>query len=255
MKTYRSPSLDKIVSKHLQIWETRRTVAARRDREAVGAEAQAGAEAQLGPYLSISRLPYCLGDEVAACCAEKLGWELFDRALVDHIARDAQVLGKFVESLDERCRSTLDDLIQTTLDTSALGNQGYLRHLKRVLMTVALHGNAVILGRGANFILPPQAGLRVLVTAPPARRLAILGQALGLPPTEAARELRQLDLQRRDFLRTHFLASGQELDHYDLIVNMEQMDVEAAATLIVDGFYTLDRRALPAPAPEPPPRA
>lgn len=241
MKTYRSPSLDKIVGKHLQIWETRRTVAARRDREA------AGTPPPLGPYLSISRLPYCLGDEVAARCAEKLGWELFDRAIVDHIARDAQVLGKIVDSLDERCRSTLDDLIQTTLDTSALGHQGYLRHLKRVLMTVALHGNAVILGRGANFILPPEAGLRVLVTAPALRRLANLGQARGLPPAEAARELRQLDLQRRDFLRTHFLASGQELDHYDLIVNTEQMSVEAAATLIVDGFFTLDRRAQPLP--------
>jgi len=241
MKTYRSPSLDKIVGKHLQIWETRREVAARRDREAVGVEAP------LGPYLSISRLPYCQGDEVAARCAEKLGWELFDRAIVDHIARDAKVLGKFVDSLDERCRSTLDDLIQTTLDTSALGHQSYLRHLKRVLMTVALHGNAVILGRGANFILPPEAGLRVLITAPAARRLANLGQARGLPPAEAARELRQLDLQRRDFLRTHFLASGQELDYFDLIVNTEQMNVEAAATLIVDGFFTLDRRAQPAP--------
>ena len=239
MKTYRSPNLDKIVGKHLQIWETRREVAARRDREAVGATSA------LGPYLSISRLPYCQGDEVAARCADKLGWELFDRAIVDHIARDAKVLAKFVDSLDERCRSTLDDLIQTTLDSTSLGNQGYLRHLKRVLMTVALHGNAVILGRGANFFLPPAAGLRVLVTAPAARRLALLGQAQGLPPAEATRELRRLDLQRRDFLRTHFLASGQELDHYDLIINMEQMDVEAGATLIVDGFYTLDRRALP----------
>jgi hypothetical protein len=241
MKTYRSPSLDKIVDKHLHIWETRREVAARRDRET------SGEPPPLGPYLSISRLPYCQGDEVAARCAEKLGWELFDRAIVDHIARDAKVLGTIVDSLDERCRSSLDDLIQTTLDTGSLGHQGYLRHLKRVLMTVALHGNAVILGRGANFILPPEAGLRVLVTAPAIRRLANLAQARGLPPAEAAHELRQLDLQRRDFLRTHFLASGQELDHYDLIVNTEQMDAEAAATLIVDGFFTLDRRAQPLP--------
>lgn len=241
MKSYRSPSLDKIVGKHLQIWETRREVTARRARETDGA-----ALSPIGPYLSISRLPFSRGDEVAARAAEKLGWELFDRAIVDHIARDAQVLGKFVESLDERCRSTLDDLIQTTLDTGSLGNQAYLRHLKRVLMTLALHGNAVILGRGANFILPPEAGLRVLVTAPAGRRLANLCRARGLATSEAARELRQLDLQRRDFLRTHFLAGGQELDHYDLIVNLDQMDVEAAATLVVDSFYTLDRRARPA---------
>lgn len=241
MKSYRSPSLDKIVGKHLQIWETRREVTARRAREAGD-----GTRPAIGPYLSISRLPFSRGDEVAALAAEKLGWELFDRAIVDHIARDAQVLGKFVESLEERCRSTLDDLIQTTLDTGSLGNQAYLRHLRRVLMTLALHGNAVILGRGANFILPPEAGLRVLITTPAGRRLANLSQARGLPAAEAARELRQLDLQRRDFLRTHFLGGGQELDHYDLIVNLDHMDVEAAATLVVDSFYTLDRRARPA---------
>jgi len=239
MRNYRSPDIDKIVGRHLQSWELRREVSRRRAREE-GAD-----EGQLGPFLSLSRLPYSQGDEVASRCAELLGWELFDREIVDHIARDAKVLGQFVASLDEHSRSAMDDLIQTTLDAGSLGNVGYLRHLKRVLLTVALHGNAVIVGRGANFILPPAAGLRVLVTAPPARRLAALARDRGLETREAARALRELDQRRRDFLRTHFLDSGQELDHYDLIVNVDQLDVEAAATLIVDGFYTLDRRALP----------
>ncbi|MCB9513479.1 MAG: cytidylate kinase-like family protein [Candidatus Latescibacteria bacterium] len=237
MRSYRTPDLDKIVGRHLQSWELRREVSQRRRRE------QGTDAAQLGPYLSVSRLPYAGGDAVAARAAQLLGWELFDREIVDHIARDARVLGKFVASLDEHSRSAMDDLIQTTLDTSSLGNVGYLRHLKRVLLTLALHGNAVIVGRGANFILPPSAGLRVMVTAPPGHRLAALGRHQGLEPREAARALRELDQRRRDFLRTHFLQAGQELDHYDLIVNMEQMDTEHAATLIVDAFYTLDRRA------------
>ncbi len=239
MKNFRSPNLDKIVGRHLQMWEIRKDVSLRRKREE-----SRGLEA-LGPYLCVSRLPMSRGDEVARLCAERLGWELFDREIVDHIARDAKTLGQFVTSLDERCRTAMDDWISTALDTDSMGHLAYLRHLKRVLLTIALHGNAVILGRGANFILPPAVGMRVLVTAPPPRRIDNLAAARELSPRKAAQELKRLDERRREFLKTHFLAAGQELDHYDLIVNVDQMSIDEAATLIVDSFYTLDRRANP----------
>ena len=237
MKSYRSPSLEKIVGKHLQIWELRKQITQRRIREEAALEI-------LGPYISISRLPHSLGDEVARICAEKLGWELFDREIVDFIAEDAKTLGQFVSSLDERCRTAMDDWIQTALDGSSLGHLSYLRHLKRVVMTVALHGNAIILGRGANFFLPPEVGVRILITASPAKRIRNLADAQEISRSKAAKELRKLDERRREFLKTHFLAAGQELDHYDLILNMDQIGVDAAATLIVAAFYTLDRRPL-----------
>ncbi len=237
MKNFRSPNLDKIVGRHLQMWEIRKDVTLRREREE-----SSGLES-LGPYLSVSRLPGSQGDEIAKLCSERLGWVLFDREIVDHIAEDANTLGKFVTSLDERCRTAMDDWISTALDTSSMGHLAYLRHLKRVLLTIALHGNAVILGRGANFILPPEVGMRVLVTAPPARRIRNLAAAHELSSHKAVRELKRLDEQRREFLTTHFKGAGQELDHYDLIVNVDLMSAEEAATLIVDSFYTLNRRS------------
>lgn len=237
MRGYRSPGLDKIVGKHLQMWEIRKEVRVRRERE------ESSGLAALGPYLTISRLPSCGGEEVARLCAERLGWVLFDREIVDHIARNARTLGKFVTSLDERSRSAMDDWIQTALDTRSLGHLSYLRHLKRVLVTIALHGNAVILGRGANFILPADAGLRVLVTAPTPQRIALLAESGRLSAGEARRELKRLDTQRAEFLRTHFTGAEHEADHYDLIVNMLSMSPDQAATLIVDSFFTLDRRA------------
>ena len=238
MKPYRNPELQKLVGKHLANWELRKQVADRLEREPP--EVLAG----MGPYIAISRLPYSLGDEVAHLCAEKLDWQLFDRELVDYIAHDADTLGQFVASLDEKSRGAMDDWIQTALDARSMGHLSYLRHLKRVVLTVALHGNAVILGRGASFFLPAKAGLRILVTAPPARRLQLLADSCHLTHAQALKELRRLDEQRHDFLKTHFLTVGQELEHHDLIINMDQMDPEAAATLIVDAFYTLDRRPL-----------
>jgi cytidylate kinase len=241
MKSYRHPGLDKIVGKQLQIWETRREVQRRRLLE------EAGAAENLGPFIAISRLPFSRGDEVAQRVAEKLDWPIFDREIVDFIAENANTLNQFVDSLDEKCRAAMNDWIQTALDGKTLGHLAYLRHLKRVLMTIAMHGNSVILGRGANFVLPSEAGLRVLISSPPRLRIQRLMEDRGLSSSEAAKELRKLDEQRRDFLKTHFLAAGQELDFYDLILNLDQLDVEAAATMVVDAFYTLDRRAVLCP--------
>jgi len=242
MRQVRAPGLDRIVGRHLHIWEIRRQVARRRDAESA-AEASRG----LGPYITISRLPWAEGDAVARRVADRLGWELFDRELVNFIARDAKTYDQFVASLDERSRHAVDDWIQTALDGASLGHLRYLRHLKRVLMTVALHGNAVIVGRGANFVLPPEAGLRILVTGSERERRRRLAAAKDLGPRQAAKALRQADGRRLDFLRTHFAAAAREAEHYDLVVSTDMLNVEAAATVITDSFYTLDRRPLPYP--------
>lgn len=243
MRQVRTPGMDRIVSRHLHIWEMRRQVARRRDEET------AAAAPGLGPYITISRLPWAEGDAVAGRVAERLGWELFDRELVNFIARDSKTYEQFVTSLDERSRRAMDDWIQTALDGASLGHLRYLRHLKRVLVTVALHGNVVIIGRGGNFVLPPEAGLRVLIMGSERRRRQRLAEAKDLSSRKAAKALRQEDGQRLDFLRTHFAAAARELEYYDLVVNTDMLDVEAAATVITDGFYTLDRRPLAYPPP------
>ncbi len=235
MKNYHSPHLERIVDRHLQHWELRNQVSRRRQEERQCTE-------QLGPYISISRLPYSLGDEVARRCSELLDWQLFDREIVNFIAKDAKTLGQIVESLDEKCRSAMDDWIQTALDGSSLGHLSYLRHLKRVVLTIALHGNAVILGRGAGFFLPPSAGLRVLITSPPAKRRQRLAEANHLSAAKATAALRRLDERRHDFIKTHFPTVTQEMDHHDLILNLDELDIEMCATVIIDAFYSLDRR-------------
>ncbi|MBN2172058.1 MAG: cytidylate kinase-like family protein [Candidatus Krumholzibacteriota bacterium] len=241
MRQVRTPGLERIVGRHLHIWEIRRQVARRRDAEAA-AEAPG-----LGPYITISRLPWAEGDAVARRVADRLGWELFDRELVNFIARDAKTYAQFVACLDEKSRRAMDDWIQTTLDGASLGHLRYLRHLKRVLITVALHGNVVILGRGANFVLPAEAGLRVLVTGSEKQRRQRLAAVDDLSSRQAAKALRREDGRRLDFLRTHFAGAAREMEHYDLVISTDMLGVEAAATVITDTFYTLDRRSLPYP--------
>ena len=60
----------------------------------------------------------------------------------------------------------LSDWISALLGDQQLWPYEYLHHLSRVIGTIAAHGHAVIVGRGASFILPPEISLRLLVVSP-----------------------------------------------------------------------------------------
>ncbi|MCP4546960.1 MAG: cytidylate kinase-like family protein [bacterium] len=233
MANISNPKVTKIVSKHLQNWEIRRNIEQRQHMTR-------GNVQMIGPYITISRLPYCSGTEVARQVADEMGWEFFDKDIVDHIAADANTLTNFVTSLDEKCRKSMDDYIQTTIDVNSLGHMAYLRHLKRVIMTLAIHGRVVILGRGANFILPRKRGLRVKLTSKLQNRVQRLMEAEQLTRSVAESQIKQLDKQHSKFLTTHFNIDASDItQNLDMILNMDSMTIGQASTIIASSARKL----------------
>ena len=113
---------------------------------------------------------------------------------------------------------------------------------------VARGGMAVILGRGAPFILPPEQALRVLVVAPTPARVERLVKAHGLSTEEAARRLEQEDQDRLAFLRHQFGVEPDDPRLYDLVVNTGTLSIDAAAALVVEALrrrFPADRRTEP----------
>jgi cytidylate kinase len=238
MGAYGDANLHHIVHRHIQNWQLQQEVTRRRETE-IGE-----ASVKLGPFITLSRYPWCRGDDVSRLLAKKLEWPCFDREIVEFIAEDAGIISQFVDSLDEDCQRAMDDWIQMALDPRSMGHLSYFRHLKRVMFTIAMHGNAVIVGRGGNFLLPKEAGLRVLITAPAKLRARWLAESKACGLRQATKDLGLLDVKREQFLKTHFRPSTRAEDHYDLVINMECMDPDLAASLIVDAFYTLDLRSV-----------
>ena len=73
----------------------------------------------------------------------------------------------------------------------------------RVLLAVAARGDAVIVGRGAGFLLPAESTVHVRVIAPFERRVAYFAQSLRLSREEAAAEVRARDERRAEFLEAN----------------------------------------------------
>ena len=92
----------------------------------------------------------------------------------------------------------------------------------------------VIVGRGANFILPRQSCLRVRLIASLERRIDNVSTIFEVEPKVAKRRILRRDGKRKAFVKHYFHKDITDSQHYDLVLNMDQFSLEEAADTIVD---------------------
>jgi cytidylate kinase len=185
------------------------------------------------PCVAISRLHGSGGAEVGRRVAERLGFGFFDREIVNHIAREEGVQRWLVEDVDEHVRTAIDRWVLDAFRTRRFSESDYLRGVVRAVGTLAERGGAVVLGRGAPFLLPSDRALRVLVVAPKPARVERFGKEQACTPEQAAERLVRKDAERREFLARSFDVDPDDPTLYDLVVNTATLGTEAAADLIV----------------------
>jgi cytidylate kinase len=227
-KILRDVPIEKQIARHMQWWEKQRFQW--QNRKALSTRQP---PKKLGPYISISRELGSGGTEISHLVAEKLGWQHYDRQIIETIAAQSHVREELVARFDEHIQNELETYLQNLFTKQLLDNTHYLHHLTRVLVSIAQYGNAVILGRGANFILPPETGLRVCVVAPLEARKQRLMQRQGYDEKQALHELAQGDKERRKFFRHHFRCKPDEPCAYDVVINTGQIGMEAATDCIL----------------------
>jgi cytidylate kinase len=178
--------------------------------------------------VTVSRLPGSGGAVFARMLAEKLQLDLFDRELVHCIAESSHLSEALVSSLDERVRSELSQWLLMMERDRFLYPYQYLQHLSRVVGTIAKQGQAVIVGRGASFILAAGESLRILLVAPLEVRIRRVAEAHGLDPLEAKRRLLRTESDRSAFVKKYFHADMLDPNQYDLVFNTEQIPLQHA---------------------------
>ena len=186
-----------------------------------------------GPYLLISREKGAGGNTVARLVGRRLGWQVFDNEIIDEIAQKAHVRRQLIESLDERDRATIQDIIGQLLNPQEIGTASYLDYLKQVVLTLGHHGDVVIVGHGARFILPDQFGFSVRMVAPIQARIRRIAVKARLNLEAARVEVERIDRERVKLVRRHFGHDVTDPLSHDLIINTAAISVEAAAEVVI----------------------
>ena len=184
------------------------------------------------PVITISREPGSGGRIIAKSVAETYGLDLFHQEVIHQMAENTQISTQILKTLDEKVLSVLEDYISSTVHKRHLWPNQYLRHLMKIIGAIGKHGKAVVVGRGANFILPPQERFRVRVVAPREMRIENVAKTYNVPSEDARRRILRTESDRQAFIRKYFYADIDDPNNYDLVINMATLSIEAAVAAV-----------------------
>lgn len=194
-----------------------------------------------GPYVTISRSHGSGGTELAQALAGRLGWDFVDRTLVGELSRQLNVDAAEVVRHDERPHRALDDYLSHLFLPEDKGQAAYLQAMTRILVEHARRGRAVILGRGANWLLDPAGGVRVRVIAPREKRVSFLMARENLARAAAEEAIHAHDEQQRAFVRQVYRRDVDDPLGYDLVLNLGSIDLDEAAQIVIAALAARSR--------------
>lgn len=195
------------------------------------------------PILTVARQLGAGGGALAVALAERLGWRLLDRALIERIAAELKVAPEQVESYDERVDTFAERLGQYLGEgfpemlampiEPPLSAESAARTARRVLAAVADEGPAVIVGHGAQCMLQehPDA-FHLLVHAPQAFRVRRAAERYGVGEAEALQRIRRSDADRRAYIRQHFDREWLGAPQYHLCVDTGRLGMEETLAIV-----------------------
>jgi cytidylate kinase len=218
MKT-KTRSVQQIIEEQMQRWQLLKT---KRVKEKLGVST-----------ITISREPGSGGRIMANKLAGKLGFEVFYQEVLHEIARRADVSEKLLETLDEKGLTVLEDCISSLVYDRHLWPDEYLKHLMKVIGAIGEHGRAIIVGRGANFVIPPENCFRLRIVAAQNVRIANVVRTFDVTAEDAKRRIIRTESDRRAFVRKYFNADIADPVNYDFVINTGALEIDKAVNAVI----------------------
>lgn len=207
------------------------------------------------PFITIAREPGSGGAPIAKMVAEKLDFQLLDDQILDELSANFKRRKAILKRIDEKTRTTVEDLVHSLVNPEYIDDAKFVSEMAKIILSYALKGRVVIVGRGANFITPFAKGLHVSITAPYVTRVQRAMDYEGYNKTKAEQVIAKIEKERKAFVKQYFRKDPTKLNSYDLTLNTCYFPLDRAADLIVDAFRLKFPRPSLKPAVSKPVRA
>lgn len=188
----------------------------------------------VGPYITLARETGAGGSELARKIAQRLQWDVLDQEIVDYLEEHYGTPRCLIQRLDEKHENWLSGIITSQIGGLGFSELSYTHRVSKLLLLAASHGNVIIVGRGARFILPRNGGLSVRIVAPFDFRVEQVMLRRALSEKEAHKFVVETDLQRELYIKDHFHQNSADPHLYDIVINVEEVTLDDATDIIVD---------------------
>jgi cytidylate kinase len=221
-------SLEALINKQLRRWEL--------EQKKRTEDINAGLVPAVRPIITISRQKGSGGAYFAEQLAERLKYQLLYREVIDEICNSSGYRRQIIESIDDKVRSRIELWMAGLFSGAMIDSSDYFKQLFKVISTIAEHGGVIVVGRGANFIIPAGRGFSIRVVASLSRRIENLMRVQNLTHEQAEKEIKRVDRERSDFIKSNFKRDIDEPGVYDLVINTTNISIETAIKIAEEGI-------------------
>lgn len=166
-----------------------------------------------------------LGHQVADVVAERLGYRVVWREVINLAAQRART--------PEVALATIDELDLLGLRPALKAVRAYQQAVDALMHELAADGDVVIVGRAGQVILRAMPDvLHVRLYAPQALRIQRIAEKNGISAEAARAQVVGSDTSRMRYLRRYYHADWCDSDLYDLMINTAQFSVQEAAEIV-----------------------
>ncbi len=184
------------------------------------------------PVITITREPGCGAEAIDERLCSEFGLRLYDWELVEQIAKDEDVSARLVSDLEKNPPTGFADFLAELEPEYSLTSDQYIADVKRILLAIAVTGNAVIVGRGSNFFLAPDKKIGLCFVAPLALRIKNVMKEMGLAEKEARKHISKLEAEHRKLVKKYLQADIRDPGQYHLVINTALVEPETIVQLV-----------------------
>lgn len=182
------------------------------------------------------------GRTVGRKLAEKLGVEYFDKAVINALQERYNLSAEQIEHLkgqetgwwaDFKRKMTFSDA-EYDLNRTDIETEDVFRAETEVLKALAKDESCVIAGRTACYIFRDHPNhLSVFIQASMPCRMARVAREQNMSKEEARLTIDKVDKMRENYVREYTGASRYDTRNYQLVINMDEINEDAAVDLIL----------------------
>ena len=192
----------------------------------------------MNTIITIGRSFGSAGGHIGHAIGKKLGIPFYDNALISKAAEEEGYSKSLFAQAEEKSLFSFSSFFASSrlgyMDGGYVNDNVMFGIQSEVIKAIAAKGDAIIIGRCADYILRDMDCLNVFVTAPEAHRIQSLVNSEGISAEEAEKLMRRKDRTRETYYNYYTFGAWGQASNYHLCVDSSVLGIDGTADLIID---------------------
>jgi len=178
------------------------------------------------------------GGSIGQAIGKKLGIPFYDNELISKVAEENGYSKNLFAGEEKRSLFSMSSFFASSrlsyMDSGYVNDDVMFNIQSEVIRSIAEKGDAVIIGRCADYILREKKCLNVFIGAPEEYRIRRLMQEENLSEDDAEKLMRKKDRTRETYYNYYTFGAWGHASNYHLCVDSSVLGIDGTADYIID---------------------